>query len=147
MPHQPVPQTMNDDGTAGTSSTPKTPISIDETGDDNPAGLMPSKGVVFIRTVSPDFTASGAFIGAGTFGDFAGPFAPLTNLSVQGPVSDLFIADVASGTVTLLGHIHPDGTYTADPSHPAFYLPGQEFGAGNHRAFAALDFCAYVPVL
>ena len=28
-----------------------------------------------------------------------------------------------------------------DRSHPAFYLPGQEFGAGNHRAFAALDAC------
>jgi hypothetical protein len=37
--------------------------------------------------------------------------------------------------------IHPDGSYTTDPSHPAFYLPGQEFGAGNHRAFAALDPC------
>ena len=37
--------------------------------------------------------------------------------------------------------IHADGTYTSDPSHPAFYLPGQEFGTGNHRAFAALDPC------
>ena len=32
-------------------------------------------------------------------------------------------------------HLH------ARPSHPAFYLPGQEFGTGNHRAFAALDPC------
>jgi hypothetical protein len=37
--------------------------------------------------------------------------------------------------------IHPDGSYTVDPSHPPFYLPGQEFGTGNHRAFAALDPC------
>ncbi len=37
--------------------------------------------------------------------------------------------------------IAPDGNYAYDPSHPAFYLPGQEFGAGNHRAFAALDPC------
>jgi hypothetical protein len=37
--------------------------------------------------------------------------------------------------------IQPDGTYKADLSHPAFYLPGQEFGTGNHRAFAALDPC------
>ncbi|HEX7480963.1 MAG TPA: hypothetical protein VF331_24385 [Polyangiales bacterium] len=37
--------------------------------------------------------------------------------------------------------IAPDGTYTVDRSHPAFYLPGQEFGTGNHRAFAALDPC------
>lgn len=28
-----------------------------------------------------------------------------------------------------------------DPSHPAFYLPGQELEAGNMRAFAALEPC------
>jgi hypothetical protein len=33
------------------------------------------------------------------------------------------------------------GTYAEDRSHPAFYLPGQEFGTGNHRAFTALDPC------
>jgi len=37
--------------------------------------------------------------------------------------------------------IQADGAYTTDLSHSAFYLPGQEFGAGNHRAFAALDPC------
>lgn len=37
--------------------------------------------------------------------------------------------------------ISADGTYARDPSHPAFYLSGQEFGTGNHRAFAALDPC------
>lgn len=37
--------------------------------------------------------------------------------------------------------ISPDGAYTSDLSHPAFYLPGQEYGTGNHRAFAALDPC------
>ena len=37
--------------------------------------------------------------------------------------------------------IAADGTYTADPSHPAFYVSGQEAGTGNHRAFAALDAC------
>jgi hypothetical protein len=37
--------------------------------------------------------------------------------------------------------ISADGTYTTDPSHPAFYLTGQEFGTGNHRAFTALDPC------
>ena len=37
--------------------------------------------------------------------------------------------------------IRPGG-YVADPSHPPFYLPGQEFGNGvNHRAFVALDPC------
>jgi hypothetical protein len=29
----------------------------------------------------------------------------------------------------------------ADPSHPAFYLPGQELGSGNLRAFAVLAPC------
>ena len=37
--------------------------------------------------------------------------------------------------------ISADGTYKHDPSAPAFYLPGQEIGANNHRAFAALDPC------
>jgi hypothetical protein len=39
--------------------------------------------------------------------------------------------------------IQPDGTYAHDPSHPPFYMPGQEFGTSsdNHRAFAALDRC------
>jgi hypothetical protein len=37
--------------------------------------------------------------------------------------------------------VSADGTYTTDPSHPAFYLTGQEAGTGNHRAFAALDPC------
>jgi hypothetical protein len=37
--------------------------------------------------------------------------------------------------------ISADGTYLDDPSHPAFYVSGQEFGTGNHRAFAALDPC------
>jgi hypothetical protein len=33
------------------------------------------------------------------------------------------------------------GLYGNDTSHPAFYLPGQAFGTGNHRAFTALDPC------
>jgi hypothetical protein len=37
--------------------------------------------------------------------------------------------------------VSADGTYTTDPSHPAFYLTGQEPATGNHRAFAALDPC------
>jgi hypothetical protein len=37
--------------------------------------------------------------------------------------------------------ISPDGKYAVDPSHPPFYLSGQEAGTGNHRAFAALDAC------
>jgi hypothetical protein len=37
--------------------------------------------------------------------------------------------------------ISPNGDYSVDRSHPAFYLPGQELGTGNHRAFTALDPC------
>jgi hypothetical protein len=37
--------------------------------------------------------------------------------------------------------VSADGTYTTDPSHPPFYLTGQELGTGNHRAFTALDPC------
>jgi len=37
--------------------------------------------------------------------------------------------------------VSADGKYTTDPSHPAFYLAGQELGTGNHRAFTALDPC------
>jgi hypothetical protein len=171
-----------------------------------PFFLPDSKGVVFIRTISPDFSANGAYIGAGAFAAFAGPFADLASAPIAGPQSDLFIGDVATGKVTLLakamGYATPEaaasgmtylpfpddlqqsyfptvapiaaggyfwvffdgirhygnlgtqrqlwgfaidiqanGSYTTDLSHPAFYLPGQEFGAGNHRAFAALDPC------
>lgn len=37
--------------------------------------------------------------------------------------------------------ISPTGDYSIDRSAPAFYLPGQEFNTGNHRAFTALDPC------
>jgi hypothetical protein len=171
-----------------------------------PFFLPDAKAVVFTRTTSPDFSANGAYIGAGAFAAFAGPFAPLASAPVPGPPSDLYIADLATGTITLLAKAmgfntpaeatsgtttlpFPDDThqsyfptvapiaaggyfwvffdgirhygnlgiqrqlwgaaidisasssYAGDPSHPAFYLPGQEFGAGNHRAFAALDPC------
>jgi hypothetical protein len=35
--------------------------------------------------------------------------------------------------------VAPDGSHAADPSHPAFFLPGQELGTGNFRPVAALD--------
>ncbi|MDB4987166.1 MAG: Flagellar hook-length control protein FliK [Myxococcaceae bacterium] len=37
--------------------------------------------------------------------------------------------------------ISASGDYSVDRSAPAFYLPGQVFGTGNHRAFTALDAC------
>lgn len=38
--------------------------------------------------------------------------------------------------------VSPDGSYRIDPSHPPFYVDGQELGTNNHRAFAALDPCS-----
>ncbi|HEX3772657.1 MAG TPA: hypothetical protein VHV30_17380 [Polyangiaceae bacterium] len=35
--------------------------------------------------------------------------------------------------------VAPDGAYVTDPSHPAFFLPGQEIGAENFHAVAAMD--------
>lgn len=156
--------------------------------------LPDNGGVVFTITDGPDFSGNGAGIAGALGGGFA-------------PNSDLFMVDVASGTVTLLARamgfdtpaaamgnqtylpfgetevhhnffptvspvaaggyfwvffdsvrqygnfgqqralwasaieIQPDGKYVADFSAPAFYLPGQEFNTGNHRAFAALDPC------
>jgi hypothetical protein len=171
-----------------------------------PFFLPDSKAVVFARTDSAEFSGNGAFIGAGSFAAFAGPFASFASAPVSGPVSELNLVDIASGTVTILAKamgyatpadaasgktylaftdevhqnyfptvapiaaggyfwvffdsirhygnlglqrqlwgaaidIQANGSYALDPSHPAFYLPGQEFGAGNHRAFAALDPC------
>jgi hypothetical protein len=37
--------------------------------------------------------------------------------------------------------IAANGSYPDDPSHPAFYVTGQDFNTGNHRAFTALDPC------
>ncbi len=37
--------------------------------------------------------------------------------------------------------VSADGKYEVDPSHPAFYVGGQEFDSANHRAFTALDPC------
>ena len=35
--------------------------------------------------------------------------------------------------------VAPDGSYASDPSHPAFFLAGQQLGTGNFHAVAALD--------
>jgi hypothetical protein len=42
------------------------------------------------------------------------------------------------GTAILIA---ADGGYETDPSAPAFYVAGQDFNTGNHRAFTALDAC------
>jgi hypothetical protein len=171
--------------------------------------VLPDNGaVVFARTNGADFSGNGAGVmmaGAAAPGGFGG-FGGQPQMT-EAPFSELSIADMATGKVTLLGKamgydkpedaasettylpfgaeelhhnyfptlspvaaggyfwvffdsirhygglgtgrqlwgaaidISPDGSYTTDLSHPAFYLPGQEYGTGNHRAFAALDPC------
>ncbi len=56
------------------------------------------------------------------------------NLYAKGP------ADIGSKSIWVSAiDINPPAG--ADPSHPAFYLPGQELGSGNIRAFAVLAPC------
>lgn len=174
-----------------------------------PFFLPDNKGVLFIRTSSVEFTGEGAGLAGGGFPGAVPGAGGVPNGGGQpgGPSSDLYVADLATGTTTILAKamgyatpmdaangttylpfgaeelhknyyptvspvaaggyfwiffdavrhygnlglqrqlwgaavdIAPDGNYTVDRSHPAFYLPGQEFGTGNHRAFAALDPC------
>ena len=160
-----------------------------------PFFLPDNGGVVFAIGNQADFSGGG--LGLGLMGALTG-----------GVTSDLYVADVASGTSTLLANavgfssaanaassttylpfaasdelhhnfyptvspvvaggyfwvffdsyrhygnqglqrqlwgsaldVSSNGTYTTDPSHPAFYVTGQELGTGNHRAFTALDPC------
>ena len=48
--------------------------------------------------------------------------------------------DIASKSIWVSA-IDINPTPDTDPSHPAFYLPGQELGSGNIRAFAVLAPC------
>jgi hypothetical protein len=79
----------------------------------------------FYPTVSP--VAAGGY-----FWVFFDSFRHYGNTHTNGLVRQLW------GTAV---DVHADGTYTTDPSHPAFYLTGQEDVGGNHRAFTALDPC------
>lgn len=159
-----------------------------------PFFLPDNGGIIFAIGNQADYSGGG--LGLGLMG------------AVAGVTSDLYIADVASGTSTLLANavgfaspsdaasnttylpysasdelhhnfyptvspipaggyfwvffdsyrhygneglqrqlwgaavdVSSNGTYTTDPSHPAFYVTGQELGTGNHRAFTALDPC------
>ena len=190
-----------------------------------PFVLPDNAGVVFARTDSADFSGNGAGLTAGGLpggglpggglpgGGLPGGGLPGGGLPGGGgpglaaPFSEIGIADVATGHVTVLARamgyatpadamsettylpfgteelhhnyfptvspvaaggyfwvffdsvrhygnlgmqrqlwgaavkIQANGSYDLDPSKPAFYLPGQELGTGNHRAFAALDPC------
>jgi hypothetical protein len=79
----------------------------------------------FYPTVSP--VAAGGY-----FWVFFDSYRHYGNTHASGLVRQLWGAAV---------DISPNGTYSGDASHPAFYLTGQEDVLGNHRAFAALDPC------
>jgi hypothetical protein len=174
-----------------------------------PFVLPDDQGVVFTRTDGRDFSGEGAGLPADARdpGRAMGAGGNASGMSPKGPVSDLYMVDVKTGTSAILARamgydtpadaqgdttylpfgteelhenyfptvspvgaggyfwvffdsvrhygnqgmqrqlwgaaveIAADGDYSLDRSHPAFYLPGQEFGTGNHRAFAALDPC------
>jgi hypothetical protein len=155
-----------------------------------PAFLPDGNGIVFTQGDSAAFSGLGVGLSPG---------------HPPGPLTELFIADVASGTATLLSQamgfrsaddlaaqntylpggaadlhqsyyptvspaasggyawaffdstrsygnqpahraiwgtaisLSPDGTYVTDPSHPAFYLPGQNAATPNFRSVAVLD--------
>jgi WD40-like Beta Propeller Repeat len=55
--------------------------------------------------------------------------------TLVGPVEDTRSKKIWVSAVSI------DAPAGQDPSHPAFYLPGQEDGSGNIRAFATLDPC------
>jgi hypothetical protein len=79
------------------------------------------------------FYPTGSPVAAGGyFWIFFDSYRHYGNTHSNGPVRQLWGAAI---------DISKDGTYSADPSHPAFYLTGQEDVEGNHRAFTALDAC------
>jgi hypothetical protein len=200
---------MNYDVKTHTATAAKTLVT--ETGTTRPGWpfvLPDNHGVIFVRTDGRGFSGEGAGINPG------GGLLPGIGLPGAGglagagaPVSDVYVVDVATNTVTMLAQamgyrtpedagnsvtylpfgaselhhnyfptvsavaaggyfwvffdslrnygnlgqgrqlwstaveIQADGSYTKDPSHPPFYVPGQEVGTGNHRAFTALDPC------
>ena len=62
------------------------------------------------------------------------------NLMLQ-PEIDAVTKKIWVAAVDIEQHGEVGGPLTGDPSHPAFYLPGQELQSGNIRAFATLTPC------
>jgi hypothetical protein len=75
---------------------------------------------VYGNTINPTNTPVGATPGVDAFGTDSAP---------------------SSRKKIWMAAIDIDHVNAADPSHPAFYLPGQEVESGNMRAFAALAPC------
>ncbi|HTV17757.1 MAG TPA: hypothetical protein VMG12_03775 [Polyangiaceae bacterium] len=92
-----------------------------------PGGAARDSDLEFFPTVSP--VAAGGYFWL--FFTSRRTYGNISTVNLEDPVSKkIWVAAVDINA--------PPGT---DPSHPAFFLPGQELGSGNVRAFAALEPC------
>jgi hypothetical protein len=95
---------------------------------------------------SPEDAASGTTYLPFGSGDIHQNFDPIVSPAASGGYAWVFFDSRRNyGNVGLLRAIwctavdvSADGKYTVDPSHPAFFLPGQEIGTANFRPFATL---------
>jgi hypothetical protein len=92
-----------------------------------PAGAARDNELEFFPTMSP--VAAGGYFWV--FFTSRRTYGNISTVPLEDPVSKkIWVTAVDIGA--------PRGV---DPSHPAFFLPGQELGSGNVRAFAALEPC------
>jgi hypothetical protein len=92
-----------------------------------PAGVARDSDLEFFPTVSP--VAAGGYFWV--FFTSRRTYGNISTVSLEDPLSKkIWVTAIDIGA--------PPGS---DPSHPAFFLPGQELGSGNVRAFAALAPC------
>ena len=88
---------------------------------------MADEGVDFYPTVNP--VSSGGYF-----------WAYFTSRRAYGNLYNKGPGDIGSKAIWVTA-IDIGAGPGVDPSHPAFYLPGQELGSGNIRAFAVLPVC------
>ena len=92
-----------------------------------PAGSARDGELDFFPTVSP--VAAGGYF-----------WVFFTSRRSYGNISTVDLEDPVSKKIWVTA-LDIGAAAGADPSHPAFFLPGQELGSGNMRAFAALEPC------
>ncbi len=92
-----------------------------------PAGAARDSDLEFFPTMSP-IAAGGYF------------WVFFTSRRTYGNISKLDLEDPLTKKIWVTA-IDIGAAPGSDPSHPAFFLPGQELGSGNMRAFAALEPC------
>jgi hypothetical protein len=92
-----------------------------------PAGAARDSDLEFFPTMSP--VAAGGYF-----------WLFFTSRRTYGNISTVNLEDPLSKKIWVTA-IDIGAAAGTDPSHPAFFLPGQELGSGNVRAFAALAPC------